>query len=155
MVDVQGSAVSGYEGVWREPAEESADLYPGLVVNDGRQAGSITIGQSRVALWAVIHTATHEGWDQVEYEYGPLGVALGFGADALSVFLFDLINVRGEFARLLLVLAAAERWERETHEQASYDHAEGDEWEAPAWWKDKETREAVRAQLQRCLECLG
>ena len=42
---------------WRNPAEESLGLYPGLVVDDGRQSGSITVGQSRLPLWSFIGTA--------------------------------------------------------------------------------------------------
>jgi hypothetical protein len=54
--------VSGYEGVWREPSEESVDLYPGLVVHDGRVSGSITTGRSRLPLWAFMFVAIRDGW---------------------------------------------------------------------------------------------
>lgn len=45
-------------GVWREPAEESHDLYPGPCVHDNRVSGSITVGRSRRSRLATRATST-------------------------------------------------------------------------------------------------
>lgn len=126
-------------GPWREPDEESAGLYPGLVVHDGRVSGSITVGQSRLPLWCFIYTAMHDGWDQVEAGWSPTE-HYGFTADDLSDFLHDVLELRGEFGRLILLLAAGERSERVSRES----------W-PKAWWEKQNHRKRVRDQLRRCL----
>lgn len=132
---------------WREPSEESIDLYPGLVVCDNRVSGSITVGQSRLPLWAFVGWLPRGGWDEVvdswDYIEGP---GYEWTADKLALFLTDLLEMRGEFARLLLVLADAERCERD--------------WGGPmtkrgSWWQTKRHRKRIRAQLRRCLDALG
>jgi len=50
-------------------------------------------------------------------------------------FLYDLLEARGEFARLLLVIADAERRERVS----------------TPWWETKLHRKRIAAQLRRCL----
>lgn len=123
-------------GPWRDPDEESADLYPNLVVHDGRVAGSITVGRSRLSLWAFVGTAIRDGWDGVERGWEP--GRYGFTADDMADFLHYLLEARGEFGRLLLVLAAAERSERA----------------GQSWWKGKKHRKRVQRQLWRCLVAL-
>ena len=123
---------------YRRPAEES-HLYPGLCLADNRVTGSITVGCSRLPLWAfagwdwdeVVH-----GWDYIEKDYG-------WTHAKQAGFLHDLLQNRGEFGRLLLLLADAERCE----------HARGG-WNKP-WWETKRHPKRVAAQLRRCLEGLS
>lgn len=129
-------------GPWREPAEESDDLYPGLCVHDGRQSGSITVGCSRLPVWAFIWPAIVHGWDQ-EAEWGYEPSQYGWDADKMGAFLHNLMELRGEFGRLLLVLADAERCERVRPR-----------WDGPAWWETKKHRKRVADQLRRCLAVL-
>lgn len=124
---------------WRNPAVESDDLYPGLVVHDARVTGSITAGPSRLPLWCFIAAAIHQGWEEVEDGYSPS--EFGFTADDLSGFLYNLLELRGEFGRLLLVLADAERCERQRGGRI-------------AWWTTKKHRKRVADQLRRCLAVL-
>ena len=127
-------------GPWRRPAEESSDLYPDLVIHDGRVSGSITVGASRLPLWAFVSMAIHEGWDDVEAGWEPTE-RYGYTADDLSEFLHDLLQARGEFARLLLVLADAERCDmKRSH--------------GGPWWHTKRHRRRVADQLRRCLASL-
>lgn len=147
---------------WREPAEESVDLYPGLVVHDGRVSGSITVGQSRLPLWAFSSVAITHGWDEVESGWSPSDYE--FTAPNLAGFLGDLLEMRGEFGRLLLVLADAERRDRERQEDALVPHGpivnvtpgDPDAVELPApWWDDPELSGPVIEQLRRCLVALA
>lgn len=124
-------------GPWREPGEETENLYPGLVVHDGRVSGSITVGRSRLPLWAFVWTALIQGWDEVERGWEPS--QYGWTADKTGEFLHHLLEMRGEFGRLLLMLAEAERTENEM----------GD-----PWWQDDAVRERVVEQLRRCLAVL-
>ena len=129
-------------GPWRDPDEESVDLYPKLVVHDGRQAGSITVGRSRLPLWCFIWTAIHHDWENVEDGWSPTK-HYGYTADDLSGFLHDLLELRGEFARLILLMAAGERSERVSRET----------WPKP-WWEKRNHRKRVADQLRRCLAVL-
>lgn len=97
-----------YDRIWRDPDEESVGLYPNLVVHDGRQRGSITIGRSRLPIWSVIYTAIEHDWDEVERGWAPTQ-HYGFTARDLAEFVHSICQVRGEFARLVLMLADAER----------------------------------------------
>lgn len=97
-------------GPWRDPDEESTGLYPGLVVHDGRVSGSITVGQSRLPLWAFVGLIPTHGWEEADFAYNL--TECGYTAEAHGQFLRDLLEMRGEFARLLLVLADAERCEQ-------------------------------------------
>lgn len=127
-------------GPWREPDEETLDLYPGLVVHDGRVSGSITFGPTRLPVWAISHTAIHHGWEEVEAGWSPSDY--GWDQDRFSAFIYDILELRGEFARLILVLADAERCDR----------ARGS-WTA-RWWNTKRHRRRVTAQLKRCITAL-
>lgn len=122
-------------GPWRTPDAESVDLYPKLCVHDGRVSGSITVGQSRLPLWCLIGDAIHEDWSVVEDNWSPTA-SYGFTASDLASFLGNLTDLRGEFARLLLVLADAERLDRAT---------------GNPWWRVKRHRKRVGDQLRRCL----
>lgn len=120
------------------------DLYPGLTVHDGRVSGSITVGRSRLPVWAFIWTALTDGWEETEKDYEP--GQYGWDAEKMGAFLHDLMELRGEFGRLILELANAEHHDR---------IAEGTDNPLTAWWADSpEIRERVAAQLRRCLACL-
>jgi hypothetical protein len=125
--------------VWRDPAEQTSE-YPGLFVHDGRVTGSITAGQSRLPLWAFA------GWDwgEVVASY-PQVEEYGWTEQRHAGFLHHLLQHRGEFARLLLVLADAERRDREREE---------DDLTAPVWWDDPDLSRPVIEQLRRCLAAL-
>ena len=128
-------------GPWRKPPEETVDLYPGLTVCDNRVSGSITVDRSRLPLWAFITTAIHGDWTRVEDGWSPTE-NYGFTADDLSRFLHCLLEQRGEFGRLLLVLADAERCEQKRGG-----------WEK-SWWQTKRHRKRVGDQLRRCMAVL-
>lgn len=133
-----------HRGPYRVPAEETVDLYSGLVVHDGRQSGSITIGRSRLPLWSIIRTAILCDWDEVERGWSP-GEHYGYTDRDLADFLGDLMELRGEFGRLLLILAAAERYEREVID------ARDELLPWVSWWESPEVVDRVRLQLLRCL----
>lgn len=133
-----------YQAIWREPAEESTDLYPGLVVHDNRVSGSITVGPQRLAFWYFIGDVIRAGWFEAVEEYGPFPE--GYTAEDAASFFYDLMEHRGEFGRLLLVLADAHRRERE---RAATESAN----DRP-WWEEKAERTPVVLQLHRCLDAL-
>lgn len=150
---------------WREPGEETTDLYPNLVVHDGRVTGSITCGRSRLPLWAFASVAITHGWEEVEGGWEPSDY--GFTAKDLAAFVYNLLEARGEFGRLLLALANAERLEN-LREDAVLDEATGGQggmvdispWKEdsvklpPPWWDDPELSAPVRDALQQCLDAL-
>lgn len=127
------------DGVWRNPAEETTD-YPGLWVHDGRVTGSITIGKSRLPLWAIIGTVVRNGWDTVEATYEPDEDDLT--ADDLANFLYNLLEARGEFARLLCAIANAQRRDN--------DGLADDQ---PPWWSTAAAQPVADA-LHRCIATL-
>lgn len=131
--------MTDHRGPWRYPDEESVDLYPGLVVCDGRVSGSITLGRSRLPLWCFVPMIPAHGWSEAEHSYDL--ASLDYTPEALAHFLGDLLEMRGEFGRLLLVLADAERCER----QRTADKP---------WWATKRHRKRVADQLRRCLATL-
>lgn len=155
---------------WRSPAEETED-YPGLIVHDGRQTGSITFGRSRLPLWAIIGELIRgDGWAGVETGWEPS--QYGWDEEGFAEFLAHLLNMRGEFARLLCVLANEERKDMLRQEEAM-DQAieEGhpavqdglidvtpdrqDALKMPGpWWEDEEARTRIVDQLRRCLDAL-
>jgi hypothetical protein len=128
--------------IYREPSEETTGLYPGLVVCDGRVTGSITLGRTRLPLWAILPLAIHYGWDSAAVEYDAAPGAdrdVTWDSGQAAQFVSDLLEMRGEFGRLLLVLADAERRDSGGHE---------------AWWETKRHRRRVAEQLRRCLDVL-
>lgn len=120
-----------HDGPWRVPDEESTDLYPGLVVHDGRVTGSITFGPTRLPLWAPQIAFV----DAEDYRASKEDVGAG------EHFLSDLLQLRGEFGRLLLVLADAERCERVTGSRY-------------CWWQTKRHRKRIAQQFKLCLQVL-
>jgi hypothetical protein len=128
--------------VLRNPPEETIGLYPDLVVHDDRVTGSITVGQTRLPLWAFVWNAIVEGWDVVKDSYGLN--ELNYSSDNLGSFLAHLLDQRGEFARLLLILADVERLDRIRHER-------GDD---RFWDEIPRQRNRVIKQLKRCLKVL-
>ena len=123
---------------WRRPAADTED-YPGLVVSDDRVTGSITTGHSRLPLWCFVTTAICEGWPAVERGWEPS--QYDFDAEALALFLYHLLEQRGEFGRLLCVLADEERKEQNRHRTR-------------AWWEQPTSRKRVAKALRRCLDAL-
>lgn len=129
-----------YEGVWREPDEQS-NLYPGLMVHDGVQTGSICLRDTRMPLWSFVADVVHSGYEKGAGDYG-VGPSK-WDTEKMSLFLYCLLEMRGEFGRLLLVLADAERSEQ----------ARGLRGDVP-WWRTKKHKKRVADQLRRCLEAL-
>lgn len=125
-------------GPWREPAEETEGLYPGLVVSDDRVSGNITLGRSRLPVWCFIPGWPE--WDAYGEDLAPGAPHYGVSQANLSEFVGHLFETCGEFARLLLVLADAERCDRGGRHRP--------------WWETKRHRRRVRAQLRRCVGVL-
>ena len=89
--------------------------YPGFVVHDRRVTGSITTGHSRLPVWCLINTMINAGYSAAAEDYPTLSTYAT--AAEIGSFLYDLLEHRREFARLLCVLADVERRERETRER--------------------------------------
>ncbi len=89
--------------------------YPGFVIHDGRVTGSITLGHSRLPLWCLINTMIDAGYSAAAEDYPTLSEYAT--AAEIGSFLYDLLEHRREFARLLCVLADVERREREARER--------------------------------------
>ncbi len=123
-----------YQGVWREPATETYG-FPKLMVCDNMVTGSINVRETRLPLWAIITTAICEGWKAVEGRWSPTE-RYGYSKEDLAHFLYCLLEQRGEFGRLLLLLANVERSGRD------------------AWWETAGRRHQIMKQLQRCLDAL-
>ena len=148
-------------GPWRDPPEETSD-YPGLFVSDNCVTGSIRVG-GRLPVWAFLYTALVDDWDDVEAGWAPTE-HYGFTLEKLGSFLGDLFEMRGEFARLLCVLADVERDEQGRVEKALYGHGpwvvDVSPWKADAvrlpepWWTHDPSRQRVAEQLRRCLATL-
>jgi hypothetical protein len=150
-----------HQGPWRRPAEETLDLFPGLVVHDGRQSGSITFGRTRLPIWAV--PLSFDGMEDYAVDAEEAAVFEYNG----QRFLNNLLELRGEFGRLLLVLANAERLEEERRD-AELDKHVGPEGGIvnitpgdpdavilpPSWWEDPEMVQPVIDQLNLCLKVL-
>lgn len=130
--------------IFRTPAEESADLYPGLVVHDGRVTGSITVGATRLPLWVFVQSVVRAGWEEADADYDI--VVPGLTMEAFADFLYYLMQLRGEFGRLLLVLANAERMECGRYDDPSLDDR--------PWDCVPAERDPVLAQLRRCVAAL-
>src|SRR5438094_9534311 len=132
---MQNQSYENHREVWRDPAVESTDIYPGLVVQDDRVGGSITIRSSRLPLWTLIGTAIREGWDEVQEGWDV--TEYNYTAEELADFLYSLLEARGEFARLLLEIDNANRGEEIN------------------WWVSEKLNNRVRDQLTLCLESLA
>lgn len=123
----------------RDPDEETED-YPGLVVHDGRVTGSITAGYSRLPLWCFVGDAIRRGWDAVQKDRDITEI----DQESFTSFLYFLLEHRGDFGRLLCVLADTER-------QACDVRTRGDSF---SWWYHPEMKARVREALQRCIDSL-
>ncbi len=130
-----GEMKEKYTGIWRVPGVCSYS-YPQLMVDDNVVTGSINVRNSRLPLWAIIHTAILEGWERVENGWAP-EKHYDYTKEDLAHFLYCLLEQRGEFGRLLLMLATAED--------------KNDE----GWWEKKTHRRKIIAQLKRCLNVLA
>lgn len=118
--------------IWRNPAIESTDIYRGLVVQDDRVGGSITVRSSRLPLWVLIRTAIQQNWTDVQDGWNV--DEYNYTAEEFAEFLHNLLESRGEFARLLLEMANANR--------------END------WFSDEMLKVRIQNQLRLCLESL-
>jgi len=127
-----------YQAVWRTPATETHG-FPKLMVADNVVTGSINVRGTRLPLWAIIHTAINEGWDAVERGWSP-EKHYEYTKEDLAHFLYCLLEQRGEFGRLLLLLADVEKPEYR---------------DDLAWWEITSARHRVVKQLQRCLDALN
>lgn len=125
----------------RLPPEETTGLYPGLCVCDDRVSGSITVSQSRLPIWAFIGILVQDGWEAVVDGWDYIETDYGWTKDHMSAFLYYLMESRGEFGRLLLLIADSER-------QACSNGGE------PPWYQRPDLRGRVREQLERCLGVL-
>jgi hypothetical protein len=115
-------------------------------VRDDRVSGSITLSRSRLPLWCLVAAALDGGWDEVRESYPQVAEYGWPDAGGLIEFVRSLTELRGEFGRLLCVLADVE------HQEANRTEHNSD---AKAWWEREEDRARVRAALRRCLEALG
>jgi hypothetical protein len=68
--------------------------YPGLVVDDGRVSGSITMGHSRLPLWCVIQTMVKAGYGAAIQSHPD--IVNRATADEIGWFLYDLLENRKE-----------------------------------------------------------
>jgi hypothetical protein len=128
-----------YIDLHRRPGEESLDLYPGLVVSDGKHSritGSITLGPTRLPMWALISEVVRAGWHHAEDEYDAQEV--GFTAEQAAEFFYNLMEHRGEFGRLILLLADVQR-------------ASTGRWH---WTETKRHPRRLAEQMRRCLALL-
>jgi len=115
-------------------SEGTDEIYPGLTVCDGRVSGSIIAGLTRLPLWAFIGTVVEESWAEANESYEV--ESTGLTKRELSDFLYNLLEMRGEFGRLILLMAEAYR--------VGTDY----------WYEEPSLRERMQQQLQRCLETL-
>lgn len=120
--------------------DSEVEEYPGLIVWSKRVTGSITAGHSRLPLWCFVSQAMVYGWEQeVRGNYDP--EQYGWTRKKMGDFLYNLLEQRGEFGRLICMLADVERREE----------ARGGALSSPAWWEVKSQRKRMAAQLRRCL----
>jgi hypothetical protein len=128
----------------RDRLDETED-YPRMFVCDGRVSGSITLGRTRLPLWAINAELVHNGWESAAREYYPAAddPAREYypTEQETSDFLYHLLEQRGEFGRLLCVLADEDR--RDLARRQGHDR----------WWMQMPRRRArVRAALQVCID---
>lgn len=126
-----------------DPQFKVTEDYPGFVVHDDRVTGSVTLGPTRMPLWAPISTMVEAGYHSA-VESWPSLPKYG-SAEAIGSFLQDLFQQRKEFGRLLCVLADVERREREARNEND---------SLQPWYANNENVERVRTALQNCLQHL-
>jgi hypothetical protein len=132
------SAESQFDQIWRRKSVES-HIYPGLCLSDNRQSGSITVGCTRLPVWSIIGEVIRDGWDSAEHSYSI--EEYGWTAEKMAEFIYYLMEQRGEFGRLLLTIAEAERCEHVGNGRKP-------------WWRTKRHKNRVADQLARCLIAL-
>jgi hypothetical protein len=123
-------------GTDRSPGEESLDCYPGLVVSDGehrRVSGTITVGRTRLPVWCLISEVIYGGWSAAVEDYEP-----DMTASQAAEFFYNLMAHRGEFGRLILILADVERCSTLR-------------WD---WTETRKHIDRLADQLERCLKLL-
>lgn len=123
-----------------QPGTETVD-YPGFVVCNDRVSGSITAGRTRLPLWAFISDVVHAGFPAMKDDRDLSGTRLT--AEKLSGFLYWLLEQRGDFGRLLCVLADVERRVGDCEEVDDIP-----------WWYRKRMNRRVQRALKKCLEAL-
>ena len=126
-----------HQGPWRIKPAVTED-YPGLQVQDNRVTGSINVGPTRLPLWAIIHDVITGGWETAEASYDVTPNLLT--EHQFTDFLYHLLEQRGEFGRLVCVLADVERRERKGDKRP--------------WWERPKQRRRVRAALTACLQAV-
>lgn len=126
----------------RKPDVETED-YPGVVVCDGRMSGSITLGRSRLPFWCLIADIVDKGWNEVAQRRGD---QMYLTQREFSSFLYYLLEHRGDFGRLLCVLADVER--------RGLRASERDPNGCFSWWYHPQMKARVREALQRCIDSL-
>lgn len=152
-------------GQWRHPAEETVGLFRDFVVHDGRVTGSITFGQTRLPVWAP-YWPTPRPDDGLLDDWRNGVYPVEQWTEDAATLVRRLLDMRGEFARLLLTLANAEeeeydRDEAETDAHFADRHPGEDVCACPdgppmeSWWEVDELRGPVVDQLYRCLRALG
>lgn len=135
------SPVRKYEGVWRRERLETED-YPGLFVHDGIVSGSIRPG-GRLPLWCFMGLAVSDGWDrEVANSYDP--EQYGWDREAAAHFISNLLELRGEFGRLICILADEER--RESEASARMDMR--------GWYQKEKSRKRVLSALRSCIQAI-
>ena len=83
--------------------------YPNLIVCDGRVTGQITVHRSRLPLSTIAGMALHRGWGEVVAGWDYIETDYGFTEADLAGFIYDLLDVRHEQARLLCIMADIQR----------------------------------------------
>lgn len=129
--------------IWREPAEDTYS-YPGLWLSDDCVTGSINVKDSRLPLWAIVGELVQNGWKGVERGWEMKRYEPNFKQSDLAGFLYYLLEMRGEFGRLLMELADAER------RQQAHDVTKDDR----NWWEMPTVRTKLLKQLKRCVDAL-
>jgi hypothetical protein len=139
MACLRGRDVSGS---WLRTAAEDTEGYPGFRVHDAMSGGSITFGRSRLAVWAVTADLVKYGWERgVAESYEP-----PTGEAEFAELLHNVFQLRGEFGRLLLAMANAER--RESRAWERWDRRRPI---PKAWWTQPDVYGPVVEQMRRCL----
>lgn len=123
-----------YQGPWREERATTKD-YPGLYVSDGVSSGSIRI-DGGPSLWAMTADVIELDWEFLKSNWGDGNP--GMTERDFGLFLHHLFQQRGEFGRLVCVLADVERRDRYPR----------------PWWATKTQRRRMIKQLQRCIDAL-
>lgn len=148
-------------GPWRRPGYSGDDIYPPFACDDGMRAGGVNIGSTRQLVHDLTGAILMGGWDEAVDSYGEQACS----SDDYGQFLHDLLDMRGEFGRLLLHLAAAVRLARErddakidAHWAEAHPNAAMCDCMAVdhlAWHEDPDVYRPVVEQLRRCLAVLG